>query len=256
MNTCKVKYKEEIIWVNSQALLLLKLLLIEQINDVKSDIKSNILENFNSLIEWDLDNISTNNKDLFTSFKQVKNRLTLNPQYYLTNEFAHKIYPLISRKNNKKETSKILSNLSNKKERDILKFISKILNLYEGKLMFKTVEVLSIDELIGNWKSTNIDEQPDFELNFNMTDLTPLYNEVKIVIKSNNDINVIIPARDYTNPKITEISLLTGKCEVNEGHLLISKDNWTKKIPILRFDTKTMEAYIFKTNITFKKTIR
>jgi len=257
MNNCQLKYKEEIIWTKSRILILLKLLMIEQINDLKSNISENIIKNLNSSMEWDLDMISSNiDQDLLlTSFNQVKNKLRLNLQYYSTNEFAHKIYSLLSRSFNKKESSKLLTNLSNNNGKDIIYVISKILNLSEGKLMFETVKVISIIELIRNWKSIKIDGVPDYGVNFNMTDLSPSYEEVRIVIKSNNDINIIIPAKDYTNSKISEFSLFTGQCKVIEGHLLISKKKWVMKIPILKFDSKTMELHLFKTNITLNKTI-
>ena len=255
MNNYQIKYKKERIWTNDHILTLLKLLIIVEINNQKSSISENIIEKLNFSIEWDLDEICANIDEslLMTYFNKIKDNLTLNSKYYSTNDFAHKLYPLINQNFNKKESSKLLTNLSRNKGEEISKVISKILNLSQGKLMFETVEIPSVNELIGEWKSINI---PDYGLNFNMTDLSPSYDEIKIIIGVNDDINIIIPARDYTNPKISEFTLITGKCKTDEGHLLISKNDWIKKIPILKFDSKTVELHLFKTNITLKRTTR
>ena len=258
MNNRQVKYKKETIWINQQVLTLLKLLVLAEINNSNSNISKKITEQLNHSIEWDLDNVFTSNDEkLFIRyFNVVKSRLTINSKYYSTNEFAHKLYPLINQDFNKKESSKLLTNLSNDKGEQILKIISKILNLSQGKLMFDTVEVLSINELIGVWESIKLDEIPDYGLNFNMTDLSPNYNEIRILIDTNNYISIEIQVRDYTNPKISEFSLITGKCDTNNGHIIISKKDWFKKIPILMFDSNILELYLFRTNITLKRMTR
>lgn len=256
MNNYQLKYKEEIIWTKDNIGTAIQLLIIGQINDIESDFSENIILKIDSSFEWNLNKLVVNVDEclMISYFDKVKSKLISKPDYYSSNEFAHKLYPLLKQSFNKKEISKLLTKLSINRGKDILKIISKILRVSRGKLMFETVEVSSTKELTGEWKSIKMEDSPEYGFNFNMTDLSPSYGEIKIVIKDNNYINIIIPARDYTNPEITEFSLITGKCEINEGHLIVSENDWIRKIPILCFDSEIMELYLFRTNITLKKT--
>ncbi|WBU88422.1 hypothetical protein [Cellulophaga omnivescoria] len=258
MNNYQLKYKTETIWTNNHILTLIQLLIIGQINDIQSDISKNIIKDIDTSMEWNLDKLCTSIDEnlLIAHLDKIQSKLNLKSNYFSTNEYAHKLYPLIKQNFSKKESSKLLTKLSRNSGKEISKAITKILNLSLGKSMFETVNISSISELTGEWKSTKMEDLPEYGFNFNMTDLSPSYSEIRILINTLNQIDIIIPARDYTNPKINEFNLISGKCDLNDGHLIISKDDWIRKIPIIKFVSEKLELHLFKTNITLKKTTR
>lgn len=238
---------------------ILKKLLVEHLGTDNSEVQSN----FKSTLSWSIDlNFgefisSESDLEIFKlGLEKLKNSLSKTITDFNSNDFAHKIYGLLKSSSDKKEFSDFIIKIPDGRGSEFMELVNTCIKMLNNEPVFETLKNLDLTQLIGEWKSIKSDDTPDYDINFNMTDYSPAYSEIKILITQNSNCKIKIPARDYTNPKITEITIISGDCEINDGVLLIKQKELTKKIPVLNLKEEELKMNLFKTNITFKRTTR
>ncbi len=238
---------------------ILKKLLVEHLGTDNSEVQSNFKSKLSWGIDLDFGEFISSESDLEIfklGLEKLKNSLSKTITDFNSNDFAHKIYGLLKSSSDKKEFSDFIIKIPDGRGSEFMELVSTCIKMLNNEPVFETLKKLDLAQLIGEWTSIKSDDTPDYDINFNMTDYSPAYSKIKILITQNSNCEIKIPARDYTNPKITEITIISGDCEINEGFLLIKQKELTKKIPVLSLEEEELKMNLFKTNITFKRTTR
>ena len=256
MKNSPIIYKSERIWSSMDFISILKKLLVEHLGTDNSEVQSN----FKSTLSWSIDlNFgefisSESDLEIFKlGLEKLKNSLSKTITDFNSNDFAHKIYGLLKSSSDKKEFSDFIIKIPDGRGSEFMELISTCIKMLNNEPVFETLKNLDLTQLIGQWISIKSDDTPDYDINFNMTDFSPSYSEIKILFTEDSNCRIKIPARDYTNPKATELIIIDGDCEIKEGTIFITQKEWTKKIPVLNIVDEELKVNLFKTNITFKK---
>lgn len=238
---------------------ILKKLLVEHLETDDSEVYSD----FKSKLNWNIDlNFgefisSESDIEIFKiGLEKLKLSLSKTITDFNSNDFAHKIYGLLKSSSDKKEFSDFIMKIPDGKGNEFMELVNTCIKMLNNEPIFETLKNLTLTQLTGEWKSIKSDDIPDYDINFNMTDFSPSYSEIKILFTEDSNCTIKIPGRDYTNPKTTELTIISGNCEIKKGVLFITKKEWTKKVPVLNMVGDELKTNLFKTNITFKRTTR
>ncbi len=259
MNNSPIIYKSERIWSSMNFISILKKLLVEHLETDNSEVQSNFKSKLNWSIDLNFEEFISSESDLEIfklGLEKLKCSLSKTITDFNSNDFAHKIYGLLKSSSDKKEFSDFIMKIPDGTGSKFMELVSTCIKMLNNEPIFETLKKLTLTQLIGEWISIKSDDIPDYDINFNMTDYSVTYSGIKILITQNLNCEIKIPVRDYTNPQITEITIISGDCEMNEGILFIKRKESTKKIPVLNLEEEELKMNIFKTNITFKRTTR
>lgn len=258
MSTYPIIYNNKSLWTSSQLIGLIRLLLIEQADKSQFDktLLPLLLDNIDKSFELNIDRlIKDDDKGLLTLLKEIYGRLSLN-SYYEDNEFAHNVWRIIASKYDKKKASKIVSDIPVNKKTLVIDLVSQIIRLVQGVNIFDVDTNASIKNFEGEWISSYIEFEPQFDINFNMTDLTPVRDEIKLKVYRKEEelyCRFIIQAHDYRLQKSGELDLVDGIMQLTNGIIRIKRPDKEMDIPIIKLDDSEFLTYIFKTKIRFKK---
>jgi hypothetical protein len=258
-NNIPIKYKGQTIWTNSRLLRTFTLLLTGDLKNVDSSYVI-VLKPF--YIEFDFESIFNDELELRKVKESIARTNSLvDNDYLVSNNLGQRIgsilksiTPNIGNRELSKEVTEVTS-IRPEKIKELLIQIERLLNEEE---LFTTDEHVSMNYLLGKWESKNIFDALDFDINFNMTDFSPLQKVFLRTFYSNNDkysINVSVPAMDGSTNKTLELKLIDGNVLLDKGMLKITEfaDSKTYKMPIIRADNEQLETYLFKTKIIFEK---
>jgi len=234
-----------------------KLLLLNLYFD-NSKVKSNFENKLSSHIHLDFEELIDNEfdlDDLKLGLIKLRNSLLETTDEFNSNEFAKVLYRLMESSADKKYFLGFISKIPDDKGCKLMELIDNCIKLLNNESIFDTQKNIFYSQLIGEWISIKSDDYPDYDINFNMTDYSPSYSEIKITFNQDTTCNILIPARDYKNPEIKEIEIVSGYCEINEGTIFIKQRHMTSQMPVLIMEESELKINFFKTNITFKRIV-
>lgn len=258
-NNLPVKYKARAIWTNARLLRSVTLLLMGDLRRVDSSCNI-ILKPY--YIDFDFESIFHDELDL----ERVKASIArMNGLEYndllVSNNLGHLIGSIlksITPDITNKELSKEVTEITNIRPEAIKELLVQIGNLLNDEEPFTTDKHVSMNYLLGEWESKNIVDALDFDINFNMTDFSPLQKVILRISHGVNDgylINVSVPAMDWTKDETLELKLIDGSVLLDKGMLEITDfvDSRTHRMPIIRADNGQLESYLYKTKIIFER---
>jgi hypothetical protein len=123
---------------------------------------------------------------------------------------------------------------------------------------FYSLSFIEIEQIIGNWISTK--ETDQLRINYNMTDLSPIGSQVRLLIeKYNNEFysfQCFAKASDFINDEVGEIRVFETRVKVEEGyinHYHISDLTFLYKRPIYGFNNNTFITQTDKIEFVFER---
>ncbi len=122
---------------------------------------------------------------------------------------------------------------------------------------FYNLSFVETEQIIGNWISTK--ETDQLRINYNMTDLTPIGSQVRLLIDKHDDefssFQCFAKARDYTNDKVSEIRVFETRIKVTDGyiHHHITDLTFLYKRPIYGFNNNTFITQTDKIEFVFDR---
>ncbi|MFO0450398.1 MAG: hypothetical protein ACK52I_17340 [Pseudomonadota bacterium] len=258
-NNIPIKYRGQTIWTNSRLLRAFTLLLTGDLKNVDSSYDI-VLKPF--YIEFDFETIFNDELELRKVKESIARTNSLvNNDYLVSNNLGQRIgsiLKLITPNIGNRELSKEVTEVTSIRPEKIKELLIQIERLLNEEELFTTDEHVSMNYLLGKWESKNIVDALDFDINFNMTDFSPIQKVFLQTFYSDNDkysINVSVPTMDGSTNKTLELKLIDGNLLLDKGMLKITEfaDSKTHKMPIIRADNEQLETYLFKTKIIFEK---
>lgn len=228
-NNIPIKYKGQTIWTNAQLLRVFTLLLLGDLKNADSSCDL-VLKPF--YIEFNFESIFSDELEL----KKVKESIArtnsgVNKDDLIANQLGQRIGAIlksITPQISNRELSKQVTEVTRIRPGAISELFIQIERLLNEEEPFRTDEQISIDYLLGRWKS-----------------------------RTNNSysIHISVPAMDWSANKTLELKLMDGRVLLDKGMLKITEfaDSNTYKMPIIRADNGQLETYLFKTKIIFEK---
>ena len=258
-NNIPIKYKGQTIWTNARLLRAFTLLLLSDLKNVDSScdlvLKPFYIEfNFESIFSEELELKKVKESIARTNSRVNEDDLIANHLGQRIGAILKSITPHISNR----ELSKQVTEVTRIRPGTIRELFIQIERLLNEEEPFRTDEQISIDYLLGRWKSRTIVDALDFDINFNMTDLSPSQEVMLKILRADNNsysIHVSVPAMDWSTNNTLELQLMEGSVLLDKGMLKITEfaDSKTYKMPIIRADIGQLETYLFKTKIIFEK---
>ncbi|PZR37590.1 MAG: hypothetical protein DI538_12195 [Azospira oryzae] len=257
-NNIPIKYKGQTIWTNARLLRAFTLLLLGDLKNADSSCDL-VLQPF--YIEFNFESIFSDELEL----KKVKESIArtnsrVNKDDLIANHLGQRIGAIlksITPHISNRELSKQVTEVTRIRPGTIRELFIQIERLLNEEEPFRTDEQISINYLLGRWKSRTIVDALDFDINFNMTDLSPSQEVMLKILRADNNysIHISVPAMDWSTNKTLELKLMDGRVVLDRGMLKIteSADSKTSKMPIIRADNGQLETYLFKTKIIFDK---